>query len=88
MKYQCRIAKHFHEIINPFFKRRIKKDLELGLLEKTELTIFVPLSKLQLRMYRNYLRFGNVMGDVPPAIYHPMVPRKICQHPYLFKNVE
>jgi SNF2 family DNA or RNA helicase len=88
LKYQCRVAKCFHDIINPFFKRRIKKELELGLPDKTELTIFVPLSKLQLRMYRNFLRFGNVFGDAPPANYNIMIPRKLCQHPYLFPGVE
>jgi len=31
LTYQCKIASFFHQIIGPFFKRRTKKDLELGL---------------------------------------------------------
>lgn len=87
LKFQCRVAKYFHEIINPFFKRRTKKELDLGLPEKKEMTLFVPLSKLQLRLYRNFLRCGNILG-VDPSNYHIMIPRKICQHPYLFDEID
>jgi SWI/SNF-related matrix-associated actin-dependent regulator of chromatin subfamily A member 5 len=87
LTFQCKIAKYFHEIINPFFKRRTKKELDLGLPEKKEMTLFVPLSKLQLRLYRNYLRCGNVYGDDSPANFNMMCPRKICQHPYLFPGI-
>lgn len=87
LQYQCKIAKHFHEIISPFFKRRTKKQLELGLPTKSDMTLFVPLSKLQLRLYKNFLRYGNVLGDYPPYNGHIMQPRKICLHPHLFNNV-
>lgn len=62
MEFRVKVAKYFHGIINPYFKRRAKKDLELGLPPKTEKTLFVPLSKMQLQMYRNFLRYGNVYG--------------------------
>lgn len=52
------------------------------------MTLFVPFSKLQLRMYRNFLRFGNVRGNEPPSSFNIMTPRKICQHPYLFDGIE
>lgn len=29
--HQCKIAKVFHKIIEPFIKRRTKKELDLGL---------------------------------------------------------
>lgn len=87
LKHQCKVAKIFHEIIHPFFKRRTKKELELGLKEKTEMTLFVPMSKLQLRLYRNFLRYGNVYGPCNDAYYHIMIPRKICQHPFLFDEI-
>jgi SWI/SNF-related matrix-associated actin-dependent regulator of chromatin subfamily A member 5 len=87
LKYQCQVAKYFHEIINPFFKRRTKKELDLGLPEKIEMTLFVPLSKLQLRLYRNFLRYGNVYGDSKPSNFNIMTPRKICQHPFLFPDL-
>lgn len=85
VNYQCKIAKYFHQIIDPFFKRRTKKELELGLPPKIEKTLFVPLSKLQLRMYKNFLTMGNVYGSTDyPFNQHNMNPRKICAHPYLF----
>ena len=58
-----KVAKLFHGIISPYFKRRAKKDLELGLPPKIEKTLYVPLSKMQLGMYRNFLRFGSVYGE-------------------------
>ena len=88
LKHQCQVAKVFHEIINLFFKRRTKKELDLGLKEKTEMTLFVPMSKLQLRLYRNFLRFGSVYGPSRNASYNIMTPRKICQHPFLFEDIQ
>ena len=88
LKHQCQVAKYFHEIIRPFFKRRTKKELDLGLPEKIEMTLFVPLSKLQLRIYRNFLRHGNVEGNPNSSgSLHIMTPRKICQHPFLFPSI-
>lgn len=52
------------------------------------MTLFVPLTKLQLRLYRNFLRHGNVEGDLDAARnFNMMTPRKICQHPFLFPSV-
>ena len=31
LHFKMKVAKYFHGIINPYFKRRAKKDLELGL---------------------------------------------------------
>lgn len=62
--------------------------MDLGLPEKKEMTLFVPLSKLQLRLYRNFLRVGNVYGDdTLPSNFNIMTPRKLCQHPYLFSGI-
>ena len=61
-EYQKKVASTFHSIIHPFFKRRTKKELELGLPPKIEKTIYVPLSELQLKMYRNYLKYRNPVG--------------------------
>jgi len=82
-----KIAKYFHDIINPFFKRRAKKDLELGLPPKIEKTLYVPLSEMQLQMYKNYLRYGNVYGNGFGQNRHIVIPRKICLHPYLFDSM-
>ena len=60
--FQVKAAQMFHGIIAPYFKRRSKKDLELGLPQKIEKTLYVPLSKLQLQMYKNFLNYGSVYG--------------------------
>jgi SNF2 family DNA or RNA helicase len=85
--YQCKIAATFHQIIEPFFKRRTKKNLELGLPQKIEKTLFVPLSSLQLQCYRNFLKYGNVAGPCTYSSFNIMTPRKICLHPYLFGSI-
>lgn len=63
-KAQCEIAKKFHSIIQPFILRRTKadKNLDLGLPPKTIKTLFVGMTKLQLRMYKNYLKYRSVYG--------------------------
>ena len=63
MDFKVQIAKNFHKIINPYFKRRAKKDLDLGLPPKIEKTLYVPLSKLQLQLYKNYIRYRSVYGE-------------------------
>lgn len=87
LEFRVKVAKYFHGIIHPYFKRRSKKDLELGLPPKTERTLFVPLSKLQLQLYKNYLRCGSVYGSGAIMNRSQMVPRKICLHPYLFEDI-
>lgn len=59
---QCRIAKKFHGIIRPFILRRTKKEIDLGLPPKTEHTLYVSMTKLQLKLYKNYLKYKNVYG--------------------------
>jgi SWI/SNF-related matrix-associated actin-dependent regulator of chromatin subfamily A member 5 len=63
IKYQSEIAGKFKAIISPFLLRRVKSEINLGLKEKKELTLFVSLTDLQLKMYRNYLKTKSVHGD-------------------------
>ena len=42
--------------------RRTKKDTDLGLPSKTEHTLFVSMAKLQLKMYKNFLKYRSVFG--------------------------
>lgn len=87
LNFRLQVAKYFHGIIRPYFKRRSKKDLELGLPQKVEKTLYVPLSKLQLQLYKNYLKYGSVYGDGQKGNRNQMIPRKICLHPYLFSDI-
>lgn len=79
------MAKKFHGIIRPFIMRRTKKDTDLGLPPKTEHTLYVSMTKLQLKMYRNYLKYRSVYGSGKGHESNgQMATRKICNHPYLF----
>ena len=86
---QCRIAKKFHGIIRPFIMRRTKKDTDLGLPTKTEHTLYVSMTKLQLKLYKNFLKYKNIYGPGKGKDANSqMTTRKICNHPYLFGGVE
>lgn len=45
------------------------------------------MSKLQLQMYKNFLRYGSVYGEGFPLDRHYQNARKICLHPYLFDKI-
>lgn len=82
---QCSIAKKFHGLIRPFIMRRTKKEIDLGLPPKTEHTLYVSMTKLQLKLYKNYLKYKNVYGMKNGYQNNSqMTTRKICNHPYLF----
>lgn len=69
--------------------RRVKSEINLGLKEKKEISIFVSLSEIQLTMYRNYLKTKSVYGDERRTQQgRPAQLRKICGHPYLFNEIE
>ena len=69
--------------------RRTKKDTDLGLPPKTEHTLYVSMTKLQLKMYRNYLKYRSVYGSHKGNESNSqMATRKICNHPYLFPEIE
>jgi len=83
------MAKKFHGIIRPFILRRTKKEIDLGLPPKTEHTLYVSMTKLQLKLYKNYLKYKNVYGGGRRADCNSqMTTRKICNHPYLFEGIE
>ena len=86
---KVQIAKKFHQILFPFILRRTKAELDLGLPPKTVKTIFAPMSKLQLTMYKNLLKYRNVYGiggNRPGNI--SMMLRRVCNHPFLFSGIE
>ncbi len=46
------------------------------------------MTKLQLKMYRNYLKHKNVYGKKNgTSTNSQMTTRKICNHPYLFEGI-
>lgn len=69
--------------------RRTKKDTDLGLPPKTEHTLYVSMSQLQLKMYKNYLKYKNVYGHLKGVSHNSQIStRKICNHPYLYPEIE
>ncbi|CEF63160.1 SWI/SNF-related matrix-associated actin-dependent regulator of chromatin subfamily A member 5 [Strongyloides ratti] len=82
-----------HKIINPFILRRIKKDVEKGLLPKKETTLFVGLSNIQKTLYKKILLKESEMlinGKISKAKLLGIMQqlRKVVSHPYLFPGIE
>lgn len=72
--------------------RRLKTDVERNLPSKKEIYLFIGLSNLQKKMYKNMLT-GNMdvvngTGDRIKLLNMLMQLRKVCNHPYLFDNME
>lgn len=63
--------------------RRTKREVERQLPPKKEFHVSVPMSELQLSMYKNLIVSSGAVGEVR---YHNLLMqlRKVCLHPYLF----
>jgi len=73
--------------------RRTKEDSLKDLPPKREIHLFVGLSELQLKMYKNILlnkSIDTVYRGERMKNYNNMLMqlRKVCAHPYLFDGVE
>ena len=88
------IAETLHRILRPFMLRRLKTDVARDLPEKKELYVYVSLSELQRRLYRDIILKNadsllntNAVGKVR-LVNTLMQLRKCCNHPYLFPGIE
>ena len=84
------IITQLHKILKPFLLRRIKKDTEKELPPKTEIHVKTGLTEVQKGLYRdlltkNAIDKGNTVSHYKNLI---MQLRKVCNHPYLFPEVE
>ena len=84
------IIRRLHKVLRPFLLRRLKKDVESELPEKQERVVRCPMSSLQQRLYAAVAagldRFGTgLLRRFNNAI---MQLRKICNHPFVFEEVE
>ena len=92
---QLLIIRRLHKVLRPFLLRRLKKDVEKDLPDKVETIIKCPMSALQIRLYdqiRNRkagVGFG-AEGAARKKVLNNLVMqfRKICNHPYVFDEVE
>jgi len=95
------IIRRLHKVLRPFLLRRLKRDVEAELPDKVEKVIKCPMSALQQRLYsmitqRNRAEAsqepGNGQGKRMVAIRRlnntVMQLRKICNHPFVFDEVE
>ncbi|KIK68831.1 hypothetical protein GYMLUDRAFT_236732 [Collybiopsis luxurians FD-317 M1] len=95
-KKSQKIVEALHKILRPFLLRRVKADVEKGLLPKKEINIYVPLTPMQRRWYRSVLEkdidavnglTGKKEGKTR-LMNLVMQLRKVTCHPYLFDGAE
>uniref|UniRef100_A0A0K0EXW4 ISWI chromatin-remodeling complex ATPase ISW1 n=1 Tax=Strongyloides venezuelensis TaxID=75913 RepID=A0A0K0EXW4_STRVS len=87
------VVQKLHKVLQPFMLRRIKKDVEKGLLPKKETTLFVGLTKLQKELYKKILIKDSeiiINGNITKAKLLGIMQqlRKVVSHPYLFPGIE
>ena len=90
---QLKIVKQIHQLLKPFVLRRLKSDVDLKLPPKKEIYLYVGLSSLQKKMYKQILsRNIDMVNGINKDRFQLhnilMQLRKVCNHPYLFPNVE
>ncbi|CCK72909.1 chromatin-remodeling ATPase ISW1 KNAG_0M00560 [Huiozyma naganishii CBS 8797] len=95
-KNQENIVKQLHTVLQPFLLRRIKSDVETSLLPKQELNVYVGMSAMQKRWYKNILEkdldavngANGAKESKTRLLNIVMQLRKCCNHPYLFDGAE
>ncbi|CAJ0626337.1 9863_t:CDS:10 [Entrophospora sp. SA101] len=90
------IIRRLHKVLRPFLLRRLKKDVESELPDKIEKIIKVKLSALQIKLYNQMKTHGAIFVNkgekgktgIKGLNNTIMQLRKICNHPFVFKEVE
>ena len=98
------IIKRLHKVLRPFLLRRLKKDVESELPDKVERVIKCKMSSLQKKLYQQMKNHKMLLAgdDFGPAgsgkkgrpqgirgLQNAIMQlRKICNHPYVFEQVE
>jgi SWI/SNF-related matrix-associated actin-dependent regulator of chromatin subfamily A member 5 len=78
-----------HKILKPFMLRRTKLEVEKNLPPKKEIHIYVGLTEVQLKIYKSLLQNRNASEDEKKYYLNLLMQlRKVCNHPYLFPNIE
>ncbi|GMS82058.1 hypothetical protein PENTCL1PPCAC_4233 [Pristionchus entomophagus] len=86
------IIRRLHKVLRPFLLRRLKKEVESQLPDKTEHVIRCGMSALQRVLY-THLQKGVLVDTKAQQGGHNlsntlMQLRKLCNHPFLFHSVE
>ncbi|KAM0747938.1 hypothetical protein T439DRAFT_305108 [Meredithblackwellia eburnea MCA 4105] len=90
------VVKQLHAVLRPFLLRRVKADVEKSLLPKKEINIYVGMTPMQRKWYRNILEkdidavngAGGKKEGKTRLQNIVMQLRKCCNHPYLFDGAE
>ena len=90
------IIRRLHKVLRPFLLRRLKKEVEKDLPDKVEKVVKCKLSGLQQQLYQQMLKYNALFVGVSRSSKSGvrglnnriMQLRKICNHPFLFDEVE
>ena len=96
------IIKRLHKVLRPFLLRRLKKDVASELPDKVEKVIKCKMSSLQTKLYQQMKKHKMILsGEDNSTAGKKAKPqgirglqnaimqlRKICNHPYVFEQVE
>ncbi|WRT63636.1 uncharacterized protein IL334_000559 [Kwoniella shivajii] len=90
------VIKRLHKVLRPFLLRRLKKDVESELPDKVEKVIYTKMSALQWKLYESVQKYKQLPTDMSVAKPQKrqnlqnalMQLRKICNHPYVFREVD
>ncbi|CAI5448367.1 unnamed protein product [Caenorhabditis angaria] len=86
------IIRRLHKVLRPFLLRRLKKEVESQLPDKTEYVIKCDQSALQKVLYRHMqkgLLLDSKLQSGARSLMNTVVHlRKLCNHPFLFPTVE
>lgn len=77
-----------HRILRPFLLKRTKEVLKQSIPPKKEIHVYLGMTPVQVKLYRNILLKKNVSSDSGSMKNILMQLRKCCNHPYLFEGVE
>ncbi|KAF2474027.1 uncharacterized protein BDR25DRAFT_118320 [Lindgomyces ingoldianus] len=93
---QLLIIRRLHKVLRPFLLRRLKKDVEKDLPDKTERVIKCNFSSLQAKLYKQLVTHNRLVvsdgkgGKTGMRGLSNMLMqlRKLCNHPFVFEEVE
>lgn len=93
---QILVIRRLHKVLRPFLLRRLKKDVEKDLPDKSEKVIKCRFSALQARLYKQMMTHNKLVvsdgkgGKTGAKGLSNMIMqlRKLCNHPFVFTEVE
>lgn len=93
---QILVIRRLHKVLRPFLLRRLKKDVEKDLPDKTEKVIKCKFSALQAKLYKQMVTHNKIAvsdgngGKATARGLSNMIMqlRKLCNHPFVFDEVE